>query len=777
MSFILRNILASINANGSIPAIGDLGFFLTNSSYTAITEDFSRYEALSDSTGFMPYLQASYGARTVGHSDGRIVAIQGYKDRVDVSYSENGGKDFVFLQSINNIRLVKEQLVAHQGMYYFVGRPVSTTNWFPYRLYRLVPEFAKGEATSVSTFRLEYVRDMNRGSDRIFLASSETHIIVAESNSDSGTLRGLLCYSADQGNTWTDEELVHPYGVGGVPGPLEPFSVAVNENNNVYVVGVPRNVDPLTPVNLLLISTGVIGQPRTVISGPNYTNALGITDWDFDRPVITFTAPNTVIFYLSTFYDHENWPALDAAGDVWISEDAGTSWTRVLANSGVEGAHFSDDGNVLTLAGYWDGWTGGLHALTYSTDRGLTWQFDTSTDSIVYEAEQNGHALYAAERIFAPGGVETVEAINYHTTKIQAAPTGTNTGQIRKIASVESDKIMVLGNFSAIEGISRTNIARYLSDWTIDTSFNIGSNVSISDFIPTDDNKYLVFGEYLTSLGGSAVSSGIARINNDGTRDLTLTIPSIKNSVGSQIAITSMVRDDNTGKYYITADSLYSVNEVVCRGVARLNADFTHDATFSSAIITNSARYNVKYIFPDGRILVNNSPYNGIQIMNPDGSFDTTFPNLGNNARVECVLDLGGGDIVLFGYSMSVNSTLLPAVKMNATTYAIDTNWVFSTVENVVLDAAIVNGEIIVVGSFTQLGAGKPKYIARLDPLTGAPLATQWDLNVNNMIFSLEARADNTIVLGGTFGLVGDGPPPRNDQKVQNSIFRFDITP
>jgi len=109
--------------------------------------------------------------------------------------------------------------------------------------------------------------------------------------------------------------------------------------------------------------------------------------------------------------------------------------------------------------------------------------------------------------------------------------------QVYAFVTQSDDKIIVGGNFSDVNGISRAGLARLDTDGTLDTSFAVqswGSFGEVRDVTIQSDNKIVCVGSF---------TSGSRRVNSDGTLDTTFDI-----SQGNNQALSF-----NNGNFYSVA--------------------------------------------------------------------------------------------------------------------------------------------------------------------------------------------------------------------------------
>lgn len=179
---------------------------------------------------------------------------------------------------------------------------------------------------------------------------------------------------------------------------------------------------------------------------------------------------------------------------------------------------------------------------------------------------------------------------------------------LKKIRVQTDGKVLVNGPFTK-------NIARFNTDGTLDTTFNVGTGFSGltsngNDIKIQNDGKILVGGTF-TSYNG-ITRSGIARINSNGVYDTTFTGTGAAGTVNA-IAI------QNDGKILI-GGNFGTYNGTSTNGITRINSDGTIDNSFATA-----SSYSVQSICiqPDGKIIISAS--NRIIRLNSDGSVDATF--------------------------------------------------------------------------------------------------------------------------------------------------------
>lgn len=245
-------------------------------------------------------------------------------------------------------------------------------------------------------------------------------------------------------------------------------------------------------------------------------------------------------------------------------------------------------------------------------------------------------------------------------------PAGPNHWVLTSLKQTNS-KLLLGGQFTAFNGVSQNRLVRLNPDGNVDDEFDIciGANEAIHSIAETSDGKILVAG-YFTKYGNVDVNR-LARINDDGSLDLTFDIGSGANNRIKKIQVLK------NNKILITG-SFSTFNGRSQSRIALLNADGTIDSTFLSGVGANS-HINDFAIDSTGKIILvgsftrfNNSIFNRIVRLNSDGSIDNTFnPGLGPNSTVRSVAIQVDGKIIIGGhFTLYNNLTAIRVVRLNS---------------------------------------------------------------------------------------------------------------
>jgi uncharacterized delta-60 repeat protein len=168
---------------------------------------------------------------------------------------------------------------------------------------------------------------------------------------------------------------------------------------------------------------------------------------------------------------------------------------------------------------------------------------------------------------------------------------------VRTIVLQSDGKILVGGEFTTLNGITRNRLVRLNTDGTQDTTFNdnLGTGFSISGTTPRadvivlqSDGKILVSGLYNTFNGNPRT---FVRLNTDGTEDATFATNLGTGPAGNPVAI----RFQSDGKILI-GGPFETINGFICRRIARLEADGTLDLSYKGTAISSFTSFSVNNI-------------------------------------------------------------------------------------------------------------------------------------------------------------------------------------
>jgi uncharacterized delta-60 repeat protein len=348
---------------------------------------------------------------------------------------------------------------------------------------------------------------------------------------------------------------------------------------------------------------------------------------------------------------------------------------------------------------------------------------------------------------------------------------GINTNAAILAVTVQTDgKILIGGNFSSYNGISRNRIARLNSDGSTDASFSprSGANGFVYDVVAQSNGKILIGGNFTDYNGTSR--NRIARLNADGSLDTSFNPDT--DDEGLVEAVT--VQTDGKILVVVTEHNVISTRS----RIARLNANGSLDTSFNPGTGAN-ARVRTVTVQTDGKILIggsftdyNGTSRNGIARLNSDGSLDTSFnPGTGANNLVEAVIVQTDGKILIGGSFTDYNGTSRNQIARLNSDASLDTSFNPGTGVNQYLEAMAIqtDGKILIGGSFTDYNGTSRNGIVRLN--SDGSLDTSFNPGTGangGVVMAVAVQPDGKVLIGGGFESV--------DTYIRDSIARLENT-
>jgi len=304
-------------------------------------------------------------------------------------------------------------------------------------------------------------------------------------------------------------------------------------------------------------------------------------------------------------------------------------------------------------------------------------------------------------------------------------------------AALQSDgKIIISGAFTKYNTTEVSKLARLNADLTLDTSFLATGPAPAEqpayEIAVQPDNKILMVGKF-ESFNGSQSGRGIARLNADGTPDLTFNANGsgfIANEVPRCVALQA------DGKILIGGGWISSYNGTPIENMIRLNTDGSLDTTFSFPYtyqINNNAGILKILVQPDGKILVSGHFGNAQRYTVPGSETPIRFP--------------GQPSLFRLNSDGSVDTSFISR-NMAATDIYTLCNSCVAPIQNLLLQP---NGKIIVVGTFSNYGDYEKKNIFRLNPDGSNDSSFSVGSSSNRVIKDVILEPSGKLIIGGEF--------------------------
>jgi uncharacterized delta-60 repeat protein len=302
--------------------------------------------------------------------------------------------------------------------------------------------------------------------------------------------------------------------------------------------------------------------------------------------------------------------------------------------------------------------------------------------------------------------------------------------QVLGIAIQNDGKIIIGGDFSNVNGVSRGRIARLNPNGSLDLTFNPGAGFDnvVYEVTLQPDGKILVGGEFMFYDG--QLNRRLIRLNPDGTKD-----ESFDTGDGAFSLINNLiVRPD--GKIIIAGDA-GTYNNVSVNGLAVLNQDgsvyngFALPPEYSGGIEKVALQNDGKIVVTGSFFYFHGIPMNHIARVNGDGTLDNTFlVGSGGTDNIMALAIQPNGKILIGGWFNSFNGFETGRVARLNPNGSVDSTFQVGSGANAgVFSMGIQNdGKIMIGGLFTDYNNIGRNRIARLQNCTGQSFST---LNVN----------------------------------------------
>ena len=199
-------------------------------------------------------------------------------------------------------------------------------------------------------------------------------------------------------------------------------------------------------------------------------------------------------------------------------------------------------------------------------------------------------------------------------------------------------KIVVGGAFASLNGDNFNYIGQLNDDGTPDATFNVGglgANGTVYALAVQTDGKIVIGGDF-TAVNNTAVNH-IARLNVDGSLDNTFTNAVSNAAAGANDSVRAITIQSD-GKILI-GGLFTSVNGSTMNHLARLNTDGSLDSAFTGGAVGANDTVLSFAVQTDGRIVVggqfnkcNGVSRSRITRLNPNGTVDPTI-NFGTGAN------------------------------------------------------------------------------------------------------------------------------------------------
>ena len=325
---------------------------------------------------------------------------------------------------------------------------------------------------------------------------------------------------------------------------------------------------------------------------------------------------------------------------------------------------------------------------------------------------------------------------------------------IYALAQQLDGNLLIGGDFTTFNHISRARLARLLPNGALDSSFNagLGPNRTVRALAVQDNGKVLVAGLF-TSINATN-RNHVARLHQDGSLD-----GSFDPGAGADNPIYAMalLRDGRVA----LGGSFTRFNGFARPGIVVLNTNGSVSASFDPNPGVDGPVYAIA-VQPDGCLViggdfttVQNVSRPRIARLYPNGTLDQTFdPGLGADATVRALAVQRDGKVVAGGSFVSmggVERNFLARLNSNG---SLDDSYLAaeSGGDNPVYALALqADGKLVVAGDFNIFNGVTRHRITRLESDGATDPTINFGAGANDFIAALLIQPDRKIVLAGGF--------------------------
>ena len=325
-------------------------------------------------------------------------------------------------------------------------------------------------------------------------------------------------------------------------------------------------------------------------------------------------------------------------------------------------------------------------------------------------------------------------------------------------------RILIGGNFTSINGVPRTNLARLNADGSIDPTFNAGVAINHStskSFVVQSTGKPVV-----VTNGGDQVF----RLNTDGSLDGTFA--TVRAPVGYSAGGLLVEPDDKVIWTAIWAGGIADCPPTI---ISRVTADGTSDPAFQPF---SSCGGGPSLLQQDGRLIIF-SWYGGIFRLNTDGSPDPSFRPIGLGSFAQQT----DGRLIIAGSIWTQPYGIRRLFLDGSNDNSFDPGMGLVSIRKVSIDQArlLPNGKIVIAGDFNYIDRTPRWQIAVLNP--NGSVDPDFDTgfligchSCENSFHTVEVQSDGKILVALGHSLVRLNPDGRLDSTFHyNSIPNTDV--
>jgi uncharacterized delta-60 repeat protein len=334
-------------------------------------------------------------------------------------------------------------------------------------------------------------------------------------------------------------------------------------------------------------------------------------------------------------------------------------------------------------------------------------------------------------------------------------------GYVNALAIQTNGAVLLGGEFTQVNTVTRSHVARLLSNGNLDATFDPGAGPdgAVRALLLLSDGRIVLGGSFTAYNGVNR--NNLTRINTDGSLDVSFNPGPGADGLVHALASTTV----NGLPKLLVGGGFTSVAGARRNSIARLNTEGTVDTTFDPGTGANGPVYAVA-VQADGRMIVggdfsmfNNTPLGNLVRLHPDGTVDPTFsPGTGADSPVRALAIQVDGRVLVGGSFTNFNGMPVGRlVRLNADG-SLDVSFLQGAgASGSVLALALqLDGKILVGGDFLTFHGVTRNRLTRLNADGSTDTTINFGTGANSFVAALAVQPDRKIVLGGGFTLFND---------------------
>ncbi len=351
-------------------------------------------------------------------------------------------------------------------------------------------------------------------------------------------------------------------------------------------------------------------------------------------------------------------------GSIWrCPEDSlDNGWMRVHDGNGVNNGRFLENEDAIIFYGINNVMMGGTENMVYSDLEGSNWQDDPAGTESPFKANPQELSSVAA-RNTESGEILFQEEIPNREVTTQTLPAQQWFNGLIEAGIQTSDARALLGGQfeTAADVLLNTNVIKLNDPAMIDPEDL--STLLDPFFNPVVEGPVLALcegsnggGSYRFYIGGAItqvngfVRPSLAAITISGTIDENFAAVDLRDANNLPATVRGVFIEPGTDKPFIYGDFV-RVNDVIRRGIARLNLDGTLDETFNAGFTDSATEVNYAEMFGTNVLIGGSNLPNETTLVAADTGAVVVGNVFENKPAVKKVFFYNGGRWVVYAYS------------------------------------------------------------------------------------------------------------------------------